>query len=59
MNCNDFFKKLKDMNDEDMQNQLYILTEDTTLEVLKLFCIFIYSNFKKHEHYEMMLLPSN
>ena len=55
MNCNDFFKKLQDMNDEDIQNKVYIVMEDTTLEVLKSFCIFIYSNFMKYGHYEMML----
>ena len=43
------------MNDEDIQNKVYIVMEDTTLEVLKLFCIFIYSNFMKYGHYKMML----
>ena len=34
-------KKLRDVNDKDIKNKIYILTEDTTLEVLKLFRIFI------------------
>ena len=32
------------MNDERIQNKVYIVTEDTALEDLKLFRSFIYSN---------------
>ena len=59
MNRSDYFKKLQHMIDEGIQIGVYIVTEDRTLEVLKLFRSFLYRNFKKYEHYEKMLLTSN
>ena len=47
------------MIDEGIQNGVYIVNEDRTLDDLKLFCNFLYHNCKKHEHYEKMLPTSN
>ena len=47
------------MIDEGIENGIYSVTEDKTLEDLRLFCSFLYCNFKKYEHYEKMLLTSN
>ena len=47
------------MIDEGIENGVYIVTEDKTLEDLKLFCSFLYRNFKKYEHNEKMLPTSN
>ena len=55
MNRSDYFNKLQHMIDEGVQNGVDIVTEDRTLEDLKLFCSFIYHTFKKYEHYEKML----
>ena len=55
MNRSDYFNKLQHMIDEGIQNGVDIVTEDRTLEDLKLFCSFIYHTFKKYEHYEKML----
>ena len=59
INCSDYFKKLQHMIEGGIQNGVYIVTEDRTLEDLKLFCIFLYRNFKKYEHYEKILSTSN
>ena len=55
MNRSDYFNKLQHMIDEGIQNGVDIVTEDRTLEDLKLFCSFLYHTFKKYEHYEKML----
>ena len=55
MNRSDYFNKLQHMIDEGVQNGVDIVTEDRTLEDLKLFCSFLYHTFKKYEHYEKML----
>ena len=47
------------MIDEGIRNGLYTVTEDKTLEDLRLFRSFLYGNFKKYEHYEKMLTTSN
>ena len=47
------------MTDEGVQNGLYIVTEDRTLEDIKLFRSFLYLNFKKCEHYQKILPTSN
>ena len=47
------------MIDEGLENGVYIVTEDKTLEHLKLFRNFLYRNFKKYEHYEKILPTSN
>ena len=47
--------KLQHMIDEGIENGVYIVTEDKTLEDLKLFRSFLYYNFKKYERYEKML----
>ena len=52
INCSGYFKKLQRMIDEGIENGAYIVTEDKTLEDLKLFHSFLYRNFKKYEHYE-------
>ena len=59
MNRSDYFKKLKLMIDESVHNLVYIVTKDRTLKDLKLFCRFLYHNFKKYEHDEKMLPTSN
>ena len=50
MNRSDYFKKMQHMIDEGIQNGVSIVTEDRTLEYLKLFRSFLYRNFKKYEH---------
>ena len=47
------------MVDEGISNRVYIAIEDKTLEDLKLFCSFLYCNFKKFEYYDKMLPTSN
>ena len=47
------------MIDEGIQNGVYIVTEDRTLEDLILFRSFLYCNLTKYEHYEKMLPTSN
>ena len=47
MNRSDYFNKLQHMIDEGIQNGVDIVTEDRTLEDLKLFCSFLYHTFKK------------
>ena len=59
MERSDYFKKLQHIIDEDIQNGVYIVTEGRTLEDIKLFRSFLYSNFKKYEHYEKTLPVSN
>ena len=59
MNLSGYSKKLQNMIDEGIENGVYIVTEDKTLEDLKLFHSFLYCNFKKYEHYEKMLSTSN
>ena len=59
LNRSDFFKKLQHMIDEGIQNGVYIVTKDRTLEDIKLFRSFLYLNFKKYEHYKKMLPTSN
>ena len=41
MNRSDYFKKLQHMTDEGIENRVYIVTEDKTLEYLKLFHSFL------------------
>ena len=50
MNRSDCFKKMQHMIDEGIENGVYIVTKDKTLEDLKLFRSFLYRNFKKYKH---------
>ena len=59
MNRSYYFQQLQHMIDEGIENGVYSLTKDRTLEDLKLFRSFTYGNFKKYEHYEKMLPTSN
>ena len=52
-------KKLHHMIDEGISNRVYIAIEGKTLEDLKLFCSFLYRNFKKFEYYDKMLPTLN
>ena len=58
-NRSDYSKILQHMIDKGIQNGVYIVTKDRALEDLKLFCSFVYRNFKKNEHYEKILPTSN
>ena len=42
-----------------MVNGVYIVTEGKVLENLRLFCRFLYRNFRKYEHYKKILPTSN
>ena len=57
MNHRDYFKKLQHIIDEGIENGVYIVTKNKTLE--DLFRSFLYRNFKKYEHYENMPPTSN
>ena len=59
MNRSYYFQKLQHMVHEGIENGVHSVTEDRTLEDLKLLRSFIYGNFKKYEHYEKMLPTSN
>ena len=50
MNRSDCFKKMQHMIDEGIENGVYIVAKDKTLEDLKLFRSFLYRNFKKYKH---------
>ena len=47
------------MNDEGIQNGVYIVSEDRTLEDPKLFRSFLFRNFKECNYYEKMLPNPN
>ena len=47
------------MNDEGIQNGVYIVPEDRTLEDPKLFRSFLFRNFKECNYYEKMLPNPN
>ena len=47
------------MIDEGIQNGVYIVPEDTTLEDPKLFRSFLFRNFKECNYYEKMLPNPN
>ena len=59
INHSDCFKKLQHMNDEGIQNGVYIVPEDRTLEDPKLFRSFLFRNFKECNYYEKMLPNPN
>ena len=47
MNRSDYFKNLQHMINEGIQNGVYIVPKDRTLEDIKLFRSFLYRNVKK------------
>ena len=47
------------MNDEGIQNGVYIVPEDRTLEDPKLFRSFLFRNFKECNYFEKMLPNPN
>ena len=59
INHSDYFKKLLHMIDEGIQNGVYIVPEDRTLEDPKLFRSFLFRNFKECNYYEKMLPNPN
>ena len=59
MNKIDYHNKLQEMINNGIRNGIYKVTEDKTLDDLKIFKSFLYKNLKKYEHYEKMLTKSH
>ena len=59
MDKNDYVKKIQEMIDYELREGVYAKTEGNTLQDLKQFQDFLYSNFSKYEKYNGMLPSSD